>query len=165
MLITMLVILLLNRELGVKTLLDTGRNIKQMLLLLPPVFILLGLMDVWVPKETMMRYMGENSGIKGLLLAFSIGSFTSGPLYSAFPVAAVFMKKGVKFSNILIFLGAWSTTKIPMLLFEGSNLGWKFALLRLLIDVPGIILMSNFIASFMSSKEIKQIYENAETFE
>jgi hypothetical protein len=58
-----------------------------------------------------------------VVLAILIGSAAAGPLYGAFPVAAVFMKKGVKFSNILIFIGAWSTTKIPMILFEVSSLG------------------------------------------
>lgn len=161
----MLILLLINKELGMKAFMSTGSSIRQMLLLLPPVFLLLGLMDVWIPKETMMRYMGENSGIKGTILALAIGSFTSGPLYGAFPVAAVLMKKGVKFSNILVFLGAWSTTKIPMLLFEGSNLGWKFTILRLMIDLPGIIIMSNLIAFLTSSSEKKAIYQKAESME
>lgn len=49
------------------------------------------------------------------------------------------MKKGVKFSNVLIFIGAWSTTKIPMFLLEISSLVVRFAVTRLLVKVPGII--------------------------
>ena len=45
-------------------------SFKEMLLVLPPIFILIGLLDVWVPKETMIKYMGEGSGFKGILLAF-----------------------------------------------------------------------------------------------
>jgi len=78
-----------------------------------PVFILLGLLDAWVPKEMMMTHIGDKSGIKGILLALFLGSAAAGPLYGAFPVAAILMKKGAKFSNVLIFIGAWSTTKIP----------------------------------------------------
>ncbi|MBU4293997.1 MAG: hypothetical protein KJ770_08115, partial [Actinobacteria bacterium] len=33
-------------------------SFKEMLLVLPPIFILIGLLDVWVPKETMIKYMG-----------------------------------------------------------------------------------------------------------
>ena len=156
------VLYLINHEMGMKAFKSGINNIRQMLMLLPPIFILLGLMDVWVPKETMMKLMGENSGIKGTILAFLMGSFTSGPLYGAFPVATVLMKKGVTYSNILIFIGAWSTTKIPMLLFEGSNLGWKFALLRLLIDIPGIVMMANIISGLVSEEEKKEIYARAE---
>lgn len=38
-------------------------SLKEMLLVIPPIFVLLGLLDVWVPKETMIRYMGHEAGI------------------------------------------------------------------------------------------------------
>ena len=133
-----------------------------MLLVIPPVFILLGLLDVWVPRETMIKYMGEGSGFKGIILSILIGSAAAGPLYGAFPVATVFMKKGVKFSNILIFIGAWSTTKIPMLLFEIAALGTKFAITRLLIDIPGIIIIAYILSKLISKDEKEKMYNNAE---
>ncbi len=156
------VLTLFNRQLAVKALGITSYSIKEMLLVIPPVFVLLGLMDVWVPRETMIRLMGEGSGIRGILLSILLGSAAAGPLYGAFPVAAVFMKKGVKFSNILIFIGAWSTTKIPMLLFEMSALGLRFALTRLLVDIPGIILIAFALSKLTSKKEVEEIYKNAE---
>ena len=157
----MLVFTIVNKELGLKALSISGHQIKEMLFIIPPIFVMLGLLDVWVPRETMVRFMGEGSGIKGILLA----SAAAGPLYGAFPVAAVFMKKGAKFSNILIFIGAWSTTKIPMFLFEIGSLGAKFAVTRLLIDIPGIILIAFIISKFLSKKEIDKIYENAKTLD
>jgi len=157
------VLTLFNYDLGMKALGNAGSQFIQMLLIIPPVFILLGLLDVWIPRETMIKYMGEGSGAKGVILAFVIGSAAAGPLYGAFPVAAVFMKKGVKFSNILIFIGAWSTTKIPMLMFEFSALGAKFAATRLLVDIPGIIIIAFLISKFISKEEISKIYKSAET--
>jgi len=156
------VITIINRQIGFKALIISAYSFKEMLLVIPPVFILLGLLDVWVPREIMIKYMGEGSGIKGILLSFLIGSVAAGPLYGAFPVAAVLMKKGAKFSNILIFIGAWSTTKIPMFLFEISALGAKFAFTRLLIDIPGIIIIAYVISKLISKKEIHEIYKNAE---
>ncbi|AOT71556.1 permease [Geosporobacter ferrireducens] len=161
--IGMLVILLINREIGMRAIHITGFSLKEMLLVIPPVFVLLGLLDVWVPKETMIRYMGEESGLKGILLAILLGSAAAGPLYGAFPVAAVFMKKGVKFSNVLIFIGAWSTTKIPMLLFEISALGVKFALTRLFVDIPGIILIAYILCALVDKTEVERIYKEAES--
>ena len=98
-------------------------------------------------------------------MSILIGSAAAGPLYGAFPVAAVFMKKGVKFSNILIFIGAWSTTKIPMLLFEMTALGTKFAITRLLIDIPGIIIIAYVLSKLVTKDEVKEIYENAENLD
>ncbi len=135
---------------------------KTMLMVIPPIFILLGLLDVWVPREQMMRFMGPGSGLKGGVLAFLLGSFAAGPLYGAFPVAAVLMKKGASFANILIFLGAWSTTKIPMLLFEMSALGIRFALSRLAIDIVGIVVIAFAIMKALPRSEVAAIYERAE---
>lgn len=159
---SMFVLTLFNRELGMKAIDVTAFSFMEMITVIPPVFILLGLLDIWVPKETMTRYMGEGSGIKGILLAFFIGSAAAGPLYGAFPVAAVFMKKGVKFSNIMVFIGAWSTTKIPMFLFEMTALGPVFAITRLLINIPGIIIISMALSAVSSKKEIAALYGVAE---
>lgn len=157
------VITVINQEIGFKSFVNAGYTIKEMMLILPAVFILLGLLDIWVPREMMMKYMGEGSGVKGMILSFLIGSAAAGPLYGAFPVAAVFMKKGVKFMNVLIFIGAWSTTKIPMLIFEISSLGTQFALTRLLINIPGIIIIAYVLLLFTKPEEVCKMYEKAET--
>jgi uncharacterized membrane protein YraQ (UPF0718 family) len=135
---------------------------KTMLLVIPPIFILLGLLDVWVPREKMIRYMGKDSGLKGIILSFLLGSFAAGPLYGAFPFTAVLMRKGASFTNILIFIGAWSTTKIPMLLFEMSALGKRFALSRFAIDIVGILIIAWAIKAALPRKEVDRLYENAE---
>ena len=157
------ILFIVNREIGWKAINVTGYSLKEMALVIPPVFVLLGLLDIWVPRETMIKYMGENSGIKGIVLSILIGSAAAGPLYGAFPIAAVFMKKGVKFTNVLIFIGAWSTTKIPMFLFEVSALGAKFAVTRLLVDIPGIIIIAYILSRIISKEEIEKIYLKSES--
>ena len=157
-----IIVTVVNRELGLRAFSISVDSFKQMLFVIPPVFVLLGLLDVWVPRETMVKYMGEGSGLKGIVLSILLGSAAAGPLYGAFPVTAVFMKKGVKFTNILIFIGAWSTTKIPMFLFEIASLGIKFAVTRLLIDIPGIIMIAYALSKLVSKKEIDELYKNAE---
>ena len=153
---------LFNRAIGTKALSISAHSFVEMLFIIPPIFVLLGLLDVWVPRESMVKYMGEGSGLRGVLLSLFIGSAAAGPLYAAFPVSAVFMKKGVGFSNIMIFIGAWSTTKIPMVLFEFESLGKAFALTRLIVDVPGIIIIALLLNKLGSREEIKEIYQNAE---
>lgn len=150
-------------HIGRKSFNITWSNTLEMLSVIPPIFILLGLLDVWVQKETMIKLMGNKSGMIGILIAFFLGSAAAGPLYAAFPVAGVLMKKGSKFSNVLILIGAWSTTKIPLLLFETSSMGWKFMLTRFLIDIPGIAVIAYVTEKVLSEKEKGAIYENAKT--
>jgi hypothetical protein len=49
-----------------------GFQAKIILLVIPPIFVLLGLLDVWVPREQMIRFIGPGSGLKGGTLAFSL---------------------------------------------------------------------------------------------
>lgn len=137
-----LVLLFATPDIGWKALSLTWENVIEMLSFLPPVFILLGLMDVWINRETMMHYMGRDSGLRGSLLAFTLGSAAAGPLYAAFPMAGLLMKKGAGMFNVFIFIGAWSSTKIPLLMFETATLGLRFMLLRKVFNVVGIVLIA-----------------------
>lgn len=148
-------------ETGIKSLMITKTNLIDMLSIIPPIFILLGLLDVWVKRETMVKYMGAGSGLIGVLLAFFIGSAAAGPLYGAFPVAGVLLKKGSKLSNVFIMMGAWSTTKIPLLLFEASAMGLRFTVLRFLLDIVGIAVIAYFTEKVLSVEEKQEIYSNA----
>lgn len=139
-------------------------SFKEMLLVLPPIFILIGLLDVWVSKETMIKLMGEGSGFKGIILAFLIGTVAAGPLYAGFPVAIILMKKHVKFFNIIIFIGAWSTTKLPMLLYEMTALGVKFALIRLALNIFVIIIIAYVMGILIKKDEVSAMYKKAEDF-
>lgn len=132
-------------ELGKQSLTLSFRSFLEMLAILPPIFILMGLMDVWIPKQTMMKYMGKDAGVKGGIIAFLLGSFSGGPLYASFPVAAMFMKKGVSLTNVFIFICTWSAAKIPMMLFEITQLGPAFALLRFGLNLAGIVLIASVI--------------------
>ena len=122
--------------------------------------LLLGLMDAWIPRETLIKYMGDSSGILGICFSMLIGSLAAGPMYAAFPFTALLLKKGAKFSNIIIFLNSWCVTKVSTLLFELSSLGFKFTFIRLLIDIPGVIMMGYLVYYFMDKKSLEDIYSN-----
>jgi uncharacterized membrane protein YraQ (UPF0718 family) len=153
-----LVVFVINPDLGIRVAVNTGSHILQMLAVLPPIFVLIGLLDVWVPREQFMRFMGEESGITGVVLSVLLGAAAAGPLYAAFPLAAIMIQKGVRFSNILVFLGAWSTMKIPMFLFEITSLGSQFAITRWLLSLIGIIIMAFIINRIMTNKDRSAIY-------
>ena len=136
---------LLAPDIGWTALAITKENTLEMLSFLPPIFILLGLLDVWIDRETMMKYMGNGSGMRGGLLAFILGSAAAGPLYAAFPMAGVLLKKGASLFNVFLFIGAWATTKIPLIMFETATLGFRFMMLRLTCNIIGIIVIAKIL--------------------
>jgi len=119
-----------------------GENCLTFLGFVPPVFVLLGLFDVWVPRERVITHLGEESHLRGILLSFALGALAAGPLYISFPIASAMREKGAGEFNLLIFVGAWSTLKVPMFLFEFQSLGGCFALTRYVLSVLGVLLIA-----------------------
>lgn len=111
----------------------------EMAAILPLMFILIGLFDVWVSKERIMRHVGPQAGAWGIGWVILLAMLQAGPLYAAFPVAALLWRKGCSARNVFVYLGAFTTIKIPMLAFEVGFLGLKFSLLRALFSLPVFI--------------------------
>ncbi len=128
----------------------------EMFWILPAVMILIGLFDVWIPKEMIEKLMGKTSGIKGIGLSFFLGALPTGPLYIAFPMAAALIKKGARVSNIIIFLSAWACIKIPQEMVELQFLGVKFMLIRLGLTIVFIIISGFFIERIVESGVVKK---------
>lgn len=132
---------------------------REMIFVLPAIFILIGLFDVWIPKERVQRHIGKSSGIKGMSWAMLLAFIQAGSLYAAFPVAYILWKKGCSPVNVFIYLSAFTKAKIPMLTFEIGFLGLKFSLLRIIITIPifiivGIIMGRYFIRNHCKIKEV-----------
>jgi len=134
-----LVLWLPSHALAAQSLGNWGRGMGEVLLILPPVLILIGLFDAWVPREAVERGLGARSGWKGVALAVLLGTGAAGPLIAAFPIGVSLRRKGARMANLVIFLGAWATIKVPMLMMESAFLGTRFAMLRLALTLPGII--------------------------
>jgi uncharacterized membrane protein YraQ (UPF0718 family) len=133
--------------------LDTSwMYVKEMLEVLPAVFILTGLLEVWVPKETILKIFGSGAGIKGKLASITIGSVSAGPIYAAFPVCQSLLRKGASISNVVIILSAWAVVKAPMLIVESKFLGLPFMMSRYVLTIPGIILIG-LITDYMVNRE------------
>ncbi len=126
--------------------------VKEMLQIMPVIFILTSLIEAWVPRETIMKGFGEGSGIKGPILSFLLGSFSAGPIYAAFPVCKMLLNKGASVSNIVIILSSWAVVKVPMLANEAKFLGPKFMGIRWVLTTISIFIMA-YIMSLMVKKE------------
>jgi uncharacterized membrane protein YraQ (UPF0718 family) len=129
--------------------------LKEMILIMPPVFILMGLMEVWIPKDRIQKWLGSGSGIKGAGLSFALGTLPTGPLYVAFPMAGSLMRKGARISNIVIFLGSWAALKIPQLMVEIKFLGIAFTSLRFVLTLAALILVGMLMESLLRSNPDK----------
>ncbi|MBN2008382.1 permease [candidate division KSB1 bacterium] len=121
----------------------------QMLKVLPCAFIIIGLFDVWVKKETIQKHF---SGIRGYAYAILLAGTTVGGLYVAFPLACSLYKKGASLQLIFFYLFAAGIFRIPMTVFESSFVGVKFTIIRLLISLPLILIFSVALGTYLDNK-------------
>ena len=135
---------------------EIGKNFATfglyMLKILPPVFVLIGLFEVWVSRETVERHMGRTSGIRGYLWAVLLAGTTVGGLYVAFPVAYALYNKGARLGVIFAYVGASAVCRIPMTVFEASFLGVKFTAVRMLVSLPLVLISSALLGAYLEKR-------------
>lgn len=161
-LIVNILVLFLFPHIGRNAFSFTGKNILHFLFVLTPVFVCVGLLDVWVDRKKMIKIMGETSGLKGIIIAFLLGVVTAVPLYALLPVAGMMLKKGSKISNVLIFICACASIRIPLLLFEVSSMGWRFTVTRFLVNIFIVLIIAFIIDRLLSEADKKEIYAQAD---
>ncbi|MCK5672706.1 MAG: permease [Spirochaetales bacterium] len=127
----------------------------EMIKLLPFIFILIGLFDVWVKKEFIEKHLGKDSNFLSYLWAILLAGPIAGGLIAAFPIAYSLFQKGAKMSVIFTFISAAAVIRIPMTLFEASFLGIKFTLIRLLVSVPLVVISSILLGNFLEKKNYR----------
>ena len=127
----------------------------DMLKILPCAFILIGLFEIWVKKETVEKHFGKESGIRGYMWAVLLAGTTVGGLYVAFPVAYSLHNKGAKLSVIFTYIGASAICRVPMTIFEASFMGIKFSAIRLLVSLPLVIISSILLGDYLEKRNYK----------
>lgn len=127
----------------------------DMLKILPGAFILIGLFEVWIKRETIEKHFGEESGVRGYIWAILLSVTTIGGLYVAFPVAYSLYSKGAKLSIIFTYIGAAAICRVPMAIFEASFLGIKFTAIRWLVSLPLVIVTSMLLENYLTKRNYK----------
>ena len=124
-----------------------------MLKILPPAFVLIGLFDVGVSRETVERNFGQAAGPMKYVWSILLAATTVGGTFVAFPVAHALHGKGARFSAILAYMSSASLVMVPMTVIEASILGIRFSLVRLLISVPLVILTSSIMGRYLERRD------------
>lgn len=107
------------------------KMVVEILPLLIFAFIIAGMVQVLLPKGLLSRWVGMESGLKGILIGTLAGGITPGGPYVSLPVVAGLLKAGASAGTMVAFLTSWSLWAIGRLPMEFGILGWKFTLLRL----------------------------------
>src|SRR4030042_6532447 len=102
----------------------------QVLPLLIFAFIVAGMVQVLVPQEVLSKWVGEESGLRGILIGTVAGGLSPGGPYVSLPLAAALFKSGASMGTMVAYLTGWSLWAIARLPMEVGILGWRFTLIR-----------------------------------
>jgi uncharacterized membrane protein YraQ (UPF0718 family) len=103
----------------------------EILPLLVFAFIVAGMAQVLIPRELMAKWVGQESGLRGILIGTVAGALAPGGPYVSLPLAAGLLKAGAGVGTMVAFLTGWSLWAVSRLPMEVGIMGWEFTLIRL----------------------------------
>jgi len=130
--------------------------------LLTAAFLTAGLLQVLISRELVTKWLGQEAGLKGILLACLGGGLIPGGPYAYYPIAGALMKSGAGLGVLIAFVTAknlWSVTRLPL---EIAILGFRVTFQRILITllIPPLI---GILAENLFGGQIETIREQADS--
>ena len=105
--------------------------IVQILPLLVFAFIVAGMVQVLLPRELLSKWVGAESGMRGILIGTVAGGLSPGGPYVSLPVVAGLLRSGASVGTMVAFLTGWSLWVVSRMPMEVGILGWKFTAIRI----------------------------------
>lgn len=93
-------------------------------------FIIAGMVHVLLSQELIAKWVGAESGMRGILIGSVAGGLCPGGPFVSLPVAAGLIRSGASIGTMVAFITGWSIWAVNRLPMEVGILGWKFTLIR-----------------------------------
>jgi uncharacterized membrane protein YraQ (UPF0718 family) len=145
-------------ELALEGLVLGGRTLLSAVPLLLAAFLIAGLVQALVTREMVSRWLGSQSGWRGIALACVGGALIPGGPYVYFPIAAALLKTGAGLGVLVAFVAAknlWSVTRIPV---ELALLGPRLTIVRQVVTfiLPPLL---GFLAEALFGRQAERMRE------
>lgn len=103
--------------------------------------LIAALVTVLLPRDTISRWVGQDSGLKGILIAAGVGIIVPGGPFTIYPIAAAFLGAGADAAAVVTLITSWTTIGMSRaLVWEMPFLGFDFVLWRWLAALPLAVL-------------------------
>ena len=113
---------------GVKSALNMTVEILPLLVF---ALIVAGMVQVLLPRELLSKWVGVESGMRGIIIGAIAGGLSPGGPFVNLPLAAALLRSGASVGTMVAFLTGWSLWAVSRLPMEVGILGWKFTLIRI----------------------------------
>jgi uncharacterized membrane protein YraQ (UPF0718 family) len=94
-------------------------------------FIVAGMVQTLLPQELLSKWVGSESGIRGIFIGAVAGGISPGGPFVNLPIAAGLLHSGASVGTLVAFLTGWSLWAVSRLPMEVGIMGWRFTLIRI----------------------------------
>jgi uncharacterized membrane protein YraQ (UPF0718 family) len=96
-----------------------------------------GFVILLLPREIVVRWVGAESGLTGLLVASSIGIILPGGPFTIYPIAGAFLAIGADAGAAIAFVTSWTLLGVNRaVIWELPFFGIDFVTWRVLLSLP-----------------------------
>lgn len=89
-----------------------------------------------LPPELVLRTLGTDTGVWGVLTATVVGALLPGGPFVSFPIALGLAERGAGMAQLVALITSWSVLAVQRaLVFEVPLMGWRFTTLRLVTSL------------------------------
>jgi uncharacterized membrane protein YraQ (UPF0718 family) len=99
--------------------------------------LIAALVTVLLPRDTISRWVGHDSGLRGILISAGAGIIVPGGPFTIYPIAAAFLGMGADAAAAVTLITSWTTIGMSRaLVWELPFLGFDFVAWRWLAALP-----------------------------
>jgi len=119
-----------DRKKAIESLKISARSFVRILPMVFTIIILIGLLLGFISPDLISRFLGEQSGMGGVLLIAVVGALMFIPALLSFPLAASFLEGGASITAVAAFITTLTMIGMITLPIEIKELGPRMAFLR-----------------------------------
>jgi len=110
---------------------SAAQLLRQITPLLICAFIVAGMVQEMLPHDQVARWVGRDSGLRGIMIGAFAGALTPGGPFVSMPLAAGFYHSGAGAGTVVAYLTGWSVWGLTRIPLEVGILGWRLTLIRM----------------------------------
>lgn len=137
---------------GQRHILGITEAIRTLLPVLPTLigaYLIAGYVRVLLPEDLVRQWLGEESGLRGVLVGYLAGTLTFGGPFISFPIAASLYHAGGSVRTVTTYITSWALWGGGIIFYEFSILGFKLFTIRILASIL-FPLLAGIIAAFLA---------------
>ena len=144
----LLLSILKDKRKTVKALKIAWKKFKNILPAFIGMLVLVSIVLFLVPNEVILKYLGTQNLLDGLLIASFFGSITVMPGFIAYPLSGILLEQGVPYTVLAAFVTTLMMVGVVTFPVEQKFLGTKIAIVRNIIGLIIALIVSLCIGLF-----------------